>query len=408
MYMKVKGQWYEILLTEAVVDGLDPEFVTKALDDPKRFRPLDVPVSAKSIGSRRALSTEKDIVAAYTQALKPGASKRAYDKARVAWGRYRAGMQGNFRDLVSGLSQGNLTKSQFITQSRSLFKAGYETAYRLGTDASGLDFIRLPSEDLKWLSRARSHEYKFLDKFADDVVAGRGRMPYDRRADMYIDSTDSVFDAGRVDAYPNADTWVHWEMGAAEHCGDCVDLALNSPYRPDDLPTTPGAGGTRCLSNCQCHLRIVYEKPREIGIDMRPASRAAAKALGLLAVGTTAAVAKRALDKAQTKRRGGYFPAWVPGEDDEDELEFDMESKWIDWNRINDAVSALTHLRVMEEITDRSEYIRVRRRYIDEYTDALRRFPDWLDPFSRDVYVLHQIGEWVLDKERNRRKEGVE
>ena len=46
--------------------------------------------------------------------------------------------------MTRQLADGKITKNQFITRSRTLFKAGYEKAYRLGTDASGLDFVKLP------------------------------------------------------------------------------------------------------------------------------------------------------------------------------------------------------------------------------------------------------------------------
>ena len=244
------------------------------LADPNRHDPLKK-VSPKGIGSRRITSDEKNVVAAYMQALKPGADKRAYSKAKMAW----TSLQGEHGSGVRGPGEpvGCRTNHEESVpgRSRKIFKAGYERAYRLGTDAAGLDFMKLPKEDLRWLARARSHEYKFLNKFADDIVAKRGTMSYRDRAAMYVGNIDGMFDAGRVDGYPNESTWVYWELGASKQpCGDCIDLAMHSPYRPDQLPTTPRAGNTKCLSNCNCSLRIRYERPERIVFDVKPAPEA--------------------------------------------------------------------------------------------------------------------------------------
>jgi len=404
MFMKVGAVWYEVNpITEVKVSDLDPELVKKALDDPNRFRPLDK-VSPKGIGSRRITSDEKNVVAAFTQALKPGADKRVYPRAKMAWNRYKEKMKAEFRDLVQQLEKGKITKNQFIVRSRALFKAGYEKAYRLGTDAAGLDFLKLPKEDLRWLKRARSHDYKFLRKFADDIVAGRGKMSYMDRADMYVQSIDGIFDAGRVDGYPNESTLVYWELSSAEHCGDCIDLAMRSPFTPKTLPTTPRAGNTKCLSNCKCNLRIRYQRPEKIKLDVKPAPRTLAKALGLLAVGTTVAVVRRELQKA--KELGIPEPDVKDFEDWEGE---ELESVHaLDWNAVDDAVSALTWSRSAEIVEDVRRRTAIRIDAARQFEQACRRLPPWLDPFSRDLLTWQAIGTVVLDQVKEfRRKEAM-
>lgn len=403
MYIKVGENWYEVQapeqVDEAYIDGLDPDKVKKALDNKRRFDPLHKRVNTKSIGSRRKTSDEKNIIATYVQALKPGADRLAYNKARTAWVRYREKMRADFQDLARQLADGKITKNQFIARSRILFKAGYEKAYRLGTDASGLAFVKLPSEDLAWLKRARSSEYKFLDKFADDMIAGKGSMSYDDRASMYIDSIDSTFDAGRVDAYPNEGTKIYWELSPAENCGDCIDLALNSPYTPDTLPTTPRAGGTMCLSGCKCHLRIRYDRPTSIPLDVKPVSKSVAKALGVLALAKTIQQTAKGGDKAKVK-----VADLEPDLDD-----FDLESvKALDWNQLDEMVSALAMLRVLEEKGPSAYRVRETSIALDKFEKASRGLPNWLDPFSREVYVWHAIGTVVLDyiKEARKKKRG--
>ena len=120
MYMKIGAEWYEVnpvgWYDEARVDDLDPDLVKKALEDPHRFDPLHKGVNAKGIGSRRNTSDVKNIIAAYHHALKPGADKRAYDRAVVAWKRYKEKARAEFRDLVTSLQNGQITKNQFISR----------------------------------------------------------------------------------------------------------------------------------------------------------------------------------------------------------------------------------------------------------------------------------------------------
>ena len=104
MYIKVGENWYEVQAPEQVdedyIDGLDPDKVKKALDNKRRFDPLHKRVNTKSIGSRRKTSDEKNIIATYVQALKPGTDRLAYNKAKTAWVRYREKMRADFQDLA--------------------------------------------------------------------------------------------------------------------------------------------------------------------------------------------------------------------------------------------------------------------------------------------------------------------
>lgn len=383
MFIRVGAQWFEIsALDEARVDRLDPEFVKKALDNPKRFKPRDS-VSPKGVGSRRVVSKEKQIVAAYLQAMKPGADKLAYSRAKMAWTRYKVELKNQFYQHVTDLMTGKTTKTQFLHRSRILFKTGYEKAYRLGTDAAGLDFVKLPKEDLLWLSRGRSYEYKFLDKFADDIKAKRGVMSYKDRSEMYVDNMDGIFDAGRVDGYPVEGTKIYWELGSSQQpCGDCIDLAMGSPYRPDTLPTTPRAGNTMCLSNCRCSLRIRYEKPEKIRIDVKPVSRTMAKAVGLAVLGVTAAT---------------LWKMWRSGE---------ASTPVLDWNTVDDAVTALAELRTADSVKNPEVKHILRVEALKRFEQTGRDLPPWLDPFSRDLYVWHAVGAYVLECAIDLRREG--
>jgi hypothetical protein len=56
-------------------------------------------------------------------------------------------------------------------------------------------------------------------------------------------------------AASDAEEMFDWELGIAEHCEDCLELARYSPYRERELPTTPGRCQTACRTKCKCKLR---------------------------------------------------------------------------------------------------------------------------------------------------------
>jgi len=72
---------------------------------------------------------------------------------------------------------------------------------------------------------------------------------------MYGDALDSQFWNGYVAGIPDG-VDIYWKLGTpkTEHCPDCLDIAAGSPYTKETLPTTPGAGHTRCLTRCYCSL----------------------------------------------------------------------------------------------------------------------------------------------------------
>lgn len=391
MYMKVGAHWYEVLV-EKTVDDLDPEYVQKVLGQ-KRFDPLGSRVNPKSRGSRAQVSAEKQVVAAYTKGMRPLSPKAEYDKARAAWVAYKKGLNSQLQDLVVALQGGTLTEKGFLSKAQALLRAGYERAYRLGTDAGGMGAFKLPAEDLAWLARARRAEYRFLDKFARDIVQGKGTMSYRDRASMYVDSMDGMFDAGRIDAYPAEGTLIYWELSAAESCGDCIDLAINSPYTPDELPTTPRAGGTACLSHCQCSLRVRYVPPTKTDLEIRRVSPDAARKLGLAFV-TAATIAPLLKPKDMAPSKGGD-PSSASGLD----MDYDGEESVavLDWNKLDEMLSALAKLRMLERYEPSEHRLHEELHENDRFAEASKSLPTWLDPFSREVYVWHAIGTRVLE-----------
>lgn len=100
---------------------------------------------------------------------------------------------------------------------------------------------------------------KFLQGFAKDYIEGvpsnKGRMSFVNRSVLYGKSMMSYYHLGAAISTGTRDL-IFWNLGACEHCSDCVALAMSGPYYVDELPTMPGAGQTKCGHWCCCSLSI--------------------------------------------------------------------------------------------------------------------------------------------------------
>ena len=83
-------------------------------------------------------------------------------------------------------------------------------------------------------------------------VLGRQRA-ISRRAQMYNSRLRGTASIAFETNSPDGTSFV-WKLGPAEHCEDCLDLAVRSPWMKGELPVFPGDGGTDCLVNCKCWL----------------------------------------------------------------------------------------------------------------------------------------------------------
>ena len=165
------------------------------------------------------------------------------------------------RDMVYG-------KGHLYDRLKSLLRSAYYNAYRLGIEYTGIHKAGVPTlsqSDIDWLESAIKSELRYLKKFVDHIhsreIDQPGRMKLERRIQMYIDSLNSIFDAGKVSSHPPL-TIFYWVHSADKKvCPECLLLGRFSPYTRDTLPTTPRSGASRCLSNCRCKLysKIVSE-----------------------------------------------------------------------------------------------------------------------------------------------------
>jgi len=132
-----------------------------------------------------------------------------------------------------------------------------EQAFTAGVRASGKKVTtQLSAKDSAYLKSAISHEMRYFNKFMNDITAGKGRMGYRRRLDMYSDALEAIFQAGRVIGMPD-NIKIYWVgPNDGNTCESCRYLIKNSPYTKYTLPTQPRSGATICLTRCRDRLLL--------------------------------------------------------------------------------------------------------------------------------------------------------
>jgi len=143
-------------------------------------------------------------------------------------------------------------------------------AYRLGQRARGDYSGQLTEADKKFLHAEFSHQMRYFHRFLRDVRAGRGRMDYAQRLDLYGKDLYGIFMTAYWGGLPyTVGRRFYWMLGRdakgrpIEHCPDCIERAWRSrqqggfTYEELVKMGLPGTGKTRCLNNCRCWIKEV-------------------------------------------------------------------------------------------------------------------------------------------------------
>lgn len=191
---------------------------------------------------------------------------RTMEEAELADGMaaLKASHYDRINSIAKKLEKGKITLDQFTKEAHRAIGKNFRTAYEMNVGAGAMD----AGAD-EYLRRATSAEMRYAKQFGNDIVGGTTRMPISRRAGMYARTLDGIGWNAKVSALP-ANARIIWKLGVAEHCEDCILLAANSPYTKWNLPTTPKAGATKCLSNCQC--KLVFSKGRLTKEELKDAA----------------------------------------------------------------------------------------------------------------------------------------
>lgn len=236
---------------------------------------------SKHIGTYKGRNLERDLLTSAFKDMVPGlarATRHAHQRARS---RLDTLVRHFHTTAVLRLNQarsGTVRRELALKDLKDSFKVLYYDAYKLGLEgsASHLDpQLGMSAEDRRWVDTAFVHEMRFFNRFVSQVMEGRlspGQI--DHRVRMYMDTVRSVYESGRVMG-TSPTTLIYWVYNPeAQHCESCLYLRDHSPYTRNTIPTTPRAGGTECISNCKCHLRMVPADPEIIKqVEARHLSR---------------------------------------------------------------------------------------------------------------------------------------
>lgn len=223
---------------------------------------------SKHVATYRGGTSIKDRIAAMQVAMVPTAQamqrvnhQRGRARLETAVTNFGAEVRRSIRQIRGGLPKGLVTKDL-----KAEFQTLYHDAFRLGLSGSSVGLVpgNLPisAEDKRWVESAFKHEMKFFNNFLAQALNNElSPMQIDRRVQMYMNAVRGIYEGGRVvGSHPNS--LIYWVYNPeAQHCSSCLYLRDHSPYTKRTIPTTPRAGGTECLSNCKCHLRIVISDP---------------------------------------------------------------------------------------------------------------------------------------------------
>jgi hypothetical protein len=129
---------------------------------------------------------------------------------------------------LNGLSEelvnGDISIQRWVLRFRDRLKDAYINEYMLARGGRSA----MTQRDWGRLGRMLRDQYGYLDRFAQDVAAGRlSKDQIQARSEMYFKSARQAYERGHEEA-------------------------LGMPT----LPAYPGDGSTVCLSNCQCHWDV--------------------------------------------------------------------------------------------------------------------------------------------------------
>lgn len=191
--------------------------------------------------------------------------------------------------LVSGLmlsvARGELDPYTAGQQGVEAFSSFHAQAAALGRQLAGIDGEEVGEADDLLGSSASIAQAEFLANFTNDIQAGRyndeetgevSESAVNSRGFLYgavllgtanlawansVASGGSTSDGGANEPIGGGGsaeqevllfTW--HDTGDERECSDCPGLAAGGPYTRETLPTTPGAGATKCGGRCRCYL----------------------------------------------------------------------------------------------------------------------------------------------------------
>jgi len=205
-------------------------------------------------------------------------ARARFDRQSVEIPRY-AEIESRFDARVQRLIEDRLNAKIDQAKLVQLFKQELtrsETeAFLAGRRAGGNRSTTITEAEAKMLAGRHSRNMRYFNRFARDIEAGRGRMPYARRGSLYAKSLWSLYSRGEsVDWTNQRDGVYDWLLDVdAEHCRTCLKRAALSRSRGgflfDELIEIGFPGeNTDCGSECRCS--VVFRRQKQLSPDDLP------------------------------------------------------------------------------------------------------------------------------------------
>jgi hypothetical protein len=154
------------------------------------------------------------------------------------------------RQLSQGLLDGRLSLAQWQLQMMQEAKA----AHLVGLSVGHGGWNQLNQSDFGWAGQRIRSEYRFLDRFARDIVAGRQALDGTllSRASMYAEAGRATHRAAQArQAKQRGMEQERNVLGAADHCGGCLSASASGWVA---IGTLTPCGSRTCRSRCHCSL----------------------------------------------------------------------------------------------------------------------------------------------------------
>jgi len=169
------------------------------------------------------------------------------------------------KDLTGRIDAGVISPADALSEFKEFGPDFYKQAFNAGAMHSGNPFYQsqgMTEPDERFSNIALRQESRYAKNAFGQIGNHESLKGAEARAEDYADSLEAQFWNGYVAGGQDWDgVLIHWELGhpIGDHCSDCLDIAANSPYTKETLPTVPKSGDTECLFNCLCRLVYVRE-----------------------------------------------------------------------------------------------------------------------------------------------------
>lgn len=211
----------------------------------------------------RSTDVEK-MVSRWPRRIIRASSRRAVESQRKS---IREALVASLKPIAAGVKEGRITvEAAELEAARLMTNASIEGA-KVGVVAAGMIGFELLPDHLDEIAALVEEETAFFRKFMEGIA----NESIDSRVTLYGGVVDSALWRTWLSLLPKGSK-IQWVLGLAEHCEDCLALAISGPY---DMPgmgdnpirTVPRNGDTRCKGNCRCSL--VTSGSERLGINTR-------------------------------------------------------------------------------------------------------------------------------------------